>query len=129
MSSGVCQASHVVGGLPGFLFVGLRASLNDCLAGVSDSLRSPQTEMFPKWRTSIVCIKCNLWVYNVSTTNILSTLTPRMILHYLSGFSAEYIRWRSDHLMNLGLDREVTAVSRSVDGDPRTLFCEETDSC
>ena len=38
-------------------------------------------------------------------------------------------RW-SDHLMNLGLDREVTAVSRSVDGDPCTLFSsEETDSC
>ena len=27
--------------------------------------------------------------------------------------------------MNLGLDREVTAVSRSVDGDPRTLFSSE----
>ena len=61
-------------------------------------------------------------IYNVSTTNTLSTLIERMLLHYLSSFPAEDIRRQSDHLMNFGLDREVTAVSRSVDGDPRTLF-------
>ena len=31
--------------------------------------------------------------------------------------SEKDIRRQSDHLMNLGLDREVTDVSRSVDGD------------
>ena len=35
-------------------------------------------------------------------------------------FPAEDIRRQSDHLMNLGLDREVTAISRSVDGDLAT---------
>ena len=69
------------------------------------------------------------WIYNVSTTNTLSTLIRRTILHYLSSF-----QW-SVNFMNLGLDREITAVdrsSRSVDGDPRRgpLFSsEETDSC
>ena len=28
---------HVIGGLPGFVFTGLNASLKDCLAGVSGS--------------------------------------------------------------------------------------------
>ena len=33
-------------------------------------------------------------------------------------FPAEDIRRQSVDLMNLGLDREVTTISRSVDGDP-----------
>ena len=66
-------------------------------------------------------------IYNVSTTNTLSTLIQRTILHYLSGFQRKI---PVDHLMNLGLDREATAVSRSVDGDPRTLFSsQEMDLC
>ena len=60
-------------------------------------------------------------IYNVSTTNTLSTLIQRTILHYLSGFQWKISVGGPDHLMTLGLDREVpavTGVSRSVDGDP-----------
>ena len=71
-------------------------------------------------------------IYNVPTRNTLSTLIQRTILHHLSGFQQK-IRRQSDHLMKLGLDREVTAVSRSVDGDlatrVRCFSSEETDSC
>ena len=63
-------------------------------------------------------------IYNVSTTNTLSTPIQGTILHYLSGFQRKIgpIRRRSDHLMNSGLDREITAASRSVDGELRKLF-------
>ena len=59
-------------------------------------------------------------IYNVPTRNTLSTLIQRTILHYFQCFPAEDIRMQSDHLMNLGLDCEVTAVSQSVDGDVAT---------
>ena len=67
---------------------------------------------------------CDLWdlqrFYNEYFVDTDSEDDPTLF----EWFPAEDIRRRSDHLMNLGLDREVTVISRSVDGDPlRGLHC------
>ena len=85
--------------------------------------RAPRTEIFPKWRTSIVCIyECNWWdlqrFYNEYFVDTDSEDDPTLF----EWFPAEDIRRRSDHLMNLGLDRDVTAVSWSVDGAHVSYF-------
>ena len=100
---------------------------------------SPKRKIFPKWRTSFVCMcACNCWD--------LQSFQRILCRHLFRGRS--YITWvvssgryhilkRSVNLMNLDLDREVTAINRSSRRWPgvcgrrlavRCFSSEETDS-
>ena len=76
----------------------------------------PQLNLFPKWHTSIVSIVClQLMVFTTFYNEYFVDTDSEDDPTLFEWLPAEDIRRRSDNLMNLGLDREVTAVSRSFE--------------
>ena len=87
-----------------------------------DVSRAPRTEIFPKWHTMFVCIyACNLWDLQRSYKEYFVDTDSEDDPTLSEWFPAEDIRRQSGDLMNLGLNREVTAVGRWWPRDTRCL--------